>query len=263
MTDADWLAAIAAAPDDPLVRLVYADWLDDQGDPRGEQLRLDVELASRADNDPSAEPLRQRLTELVPGTDARWRAAICRVPVWVESGDPFRHPRRDSFNVDGPWYTCGECMACGLPEALAPTLLAPLRSGNRTTYFDRQPETPGEVRAACAATRACCVRDVRYGGTDPVVIQMLGNDPAYCDHLIPTEVPGLIQVDLPLDPRGTAVMTAAYRQHALRPRSGVGRCLDRLADLLGWVTITLLVTFFGFWMVVLVVQVVLHLIGKA
>lgn len=37
------LAAISAAPQDVLPRLVYADWLDERNDPRGEYLRLEVE----------------------------------------------------------------------------------------------------------------------------------------------------------------------------------------------------------------------------
>lgn len=183
MTDIDWLTAVAAAPDDPLTRLAYADWLDDRGDPRGEQLRLDVQLAALADDDPAAGPLRRRLAELVPGTDARWRAIACRVP--VEAGEPFQHPRRHPLNVGGPWYTCGDCLACEAPEAVAPDLLAPLGGGMSTTHFVRQPQTPAEVERACQAARVCCVDDLRYGGTDPVVIRMLGNNPAWCDHLLP------------------------------------------------------------------------------
>ena len=41
MTDEDhFLHAIRRKPDDALTRLVYADWLDERGDPRGEYLRL-------------------------------------------------------------------------------------------------------------------------------------------------------------------------------------------------------------------------------
>lgn len=42
--EAAFLAAIRANRDDELVRLVYADWLDERNDPRGEYLRLNVEL---------------------------------------------------------------------------------------------------------------------------------------------------------------------------------------------------------------------------
>jgi uncharacterized protein (TIGR02996 family) len=40
------LAAIAAAPDSDELRLIYADWLEEQGDPRGEYIRLQCRLAS-------------------------------------------------------------------------------------------------------------------------------------------------------------------------------------------------------------------------
>ena len=43
--DAAFLAKIRAAPKDNLVRLVYADWLDEQGRPGGDFLRTDCEIA--------------------------------------------------------------------------------------------------------------------------------------------------------------------------------------------------------------------------
>ena len=42
--EAAFLAAIAAEPADDTRRLVYADWLDERGDPRGEYLRLELQL---------------------------------------------------------------------------------------------------------------------------------------------------------------------------------------------------------------------------
>jgi uncharacterized protein (TIGR02996 family) len=44
MTDDDFIQAIVASPDDDELRLVYADWLEEQGDPRGDYLRLAVAL---------------------------------------------------------------------------------------------------------------------------------------------------------------------------------------------------------------------------
>jgi uncharacterized protein (TIGR02996 family) len=40
-----FVRAVLAAPDDPLPRLIFADWLDEQGDPLGELIRVRVELA--------------------------------------------------------------------------------------------------------------------------------------------------------------------------------------------------------------------------
>ncbi|WP_420125925.1 GNAT family N-acetyltransferase [Longimicrobium sp.] len=88
-------------------------------------------------------------------------------------------------NVPGPFYGTGDCMACGAPELEAPHLLAPLEGDNYHTYFVRQPATPDEVEQACRALESCCVAALRYGGRDPLIIQRLGNDPEFCDHLLP------------------------------------------------------------------------------
>lgn len=88
-------------------------------------------------------------------------------------------------NVPGPFYTTGDCLACDAPEHEAPDLLAPLSYCNSDTYFVRQPSTPDEVERACRALEVCCVAALRYGGTDPNIIRRLGNDPDYCDRLLP------------------------------------------------------------------------------
>ena len=88
-------------------------------------------------------------------------------------------------NVPGPFYTTGDCMACDAPEHQAPDLLEPLIGCNYDTYFIRQPSTPDEVERACRALEVCCVAALRYGGSDPDIIRRLGNDPDYCDRLLP------------------------------------------------------------------------------
>src|SRR5689334_3546187 len=88
-------------------------------------------------------------------------------------------------NVPGPFYTTGDCLACEAPESEAPDLLAPLTGDNGHTYFVRQPKTTKEVERACRALEVCCVAALRYGGTDPNIIRRLGNDPDYCDRLLP------------------------------------------------------------------------------
>ena len=52
MNDSDFLEAIETNPCDPTPRLIYADWLDDQGDPRGELIRLLVEVERDLDSHP-------------------------------------------------------------------------------------------------------------------------------------------------------------------------------------------------------------------
>lgn len=88
-------------------------------------------------------------------------------------------------NATGPFYTTGDCLACAAPEDEAPDLLAPLEGDNYDTYFVRQPETPEEIERTCRALEVCCVAALRYGGTDPAIIRRLGNDPEYCDNLLP------------------------------------------------------------------------------
>lgn len=88
-------------------------------------------------------------------------------------------------NVPGPFYTTGDCLACDAPEQEAPDLLAPLNGDNHDTYFVRQPKTTREIERACRAIEVCCVVALRYGGTDPNIIRRLGNEPDYCDNLLP------------------------------------------------------------------------------
>jgi uncharacterized protein (TIGR02996 family) len=44
--DAGFLQALLAAPEDDALRLVYADWLEERGDPRGEYLRCQCARAA-------------------------------------------------------------------------------------------------------------------------------------------------------------------------------------------------------------------------
>jgi ferredoxin len=87
-------------------------------------------------------------------------------------------------NVSGPFYTTGECLACGIPEHEAPELFAPLDDDNYQTYFVRQPVTSAEVERACRAAEGCCVGAVRYGGQDAAIIRRLGNTHDYCDYIV-------------------------------------------------------------------------------
>ena len=63
MDEEDFIRAILASPDDDTLRLVFADWLEDQGSPRGEFIRLHCELANTEDTDRRVQ-LRRRLSTL-------------------------------------------------------------------------------------------------------------------------------------------------------------------------------------------------------
>ncbi len=69
------LAGVVAAPDDDLPRLVYADWLDENGDPaRAEFIRLQCWIAERERTAPvpDADPDRRREGELLNDHERDW-----------------------------------------------------------------------------------------------------------------------------------------------------------------------------------------------
>jgi uncharacterized protein (TIGR02996 family) len=67
-----FLHEILAHPDDDAPRLIYADWLDEHNDPRGEFIRIQCALAQLSDEDPHRWPLEQREQELLREHEAKW-----------------------------------------------------------------------------------------------------------------------------------------------------------------------------------------------
>src|SRR5579884_1262936 len=67
-----FLHDILAHPDDDAPRLIYADWLDEHNDPRGEFIRVQCALAQLSDEDPRRWPLEQREQELLRDHEAKW-----------------------------------------------------------------------------------------------------------------------------------------------------------------------------------------------
>jgi uncharacterized protein (TIGR02996 family) len=90
MPDRDaFLNTIAASPADDGPRLVYADWLEEQGDAdRAEFIRLQIDLARTEDDDDPPRPAKQRRVEAL--LTAHWRDWL--TPVVEALGDP--PPRR-------------------------------------------------------------------------------------------------------------------------------------------------------------------------
>jgi uncharacterized protein (TIGR02996 family) len=78
---ATFLAAIRAAPDDDTPRLVFADWLDERGDPLGEFVRVQVELERIRDelDDPRAQALRRREEELLERHADEWNGGVAGI----------------------------------------------------------------------------------------------------------------------------------------------------------------------------------------
>lgn len=79
--DAEFLAAIRAAPDDNLPRLVYADWLDEHHRPEGAYLRAECEFFAFMPTDPHRDEAQARMREAGEGIDPKWIAAISRTVI--------------------------------------------------------------------------------------------------------------------------------------------------------------------------------------
>lgn len=74
MEKAAFLEAIRAQPDDDVVRLVYADWLEERGEPLGAFIRAQVRLAQLPKDDPEVPGLRALERELLEAHRAEWLA---------------------------------------------------------------------------------------------------------------------------------------------------------------------------------------------
>jgi uncharacterized protein (TIGR02996 family) len=71
--DAGFLQDIAANPHDDAPRLIYADWLDDHGQPvRAEFIRLQIALAQMRDDDPARDALAERERVLLNEHQMDW-----------------------------------------------------------------------------------------------------------------------------------------------------------------------------------------------
>jgi uncharacterized protein (TIGR02996 family) len=83
-----FLAAIRAAIEDDIPRLVFADWLQENGEEeRAELIRLQCELARAAHDDPNNSSRQRRIDELL---NTNWDNWVAGFPGWVQR-DRFRH----------------------------------------------------------------------------------------------------------------------------------------------------------------------------
>src|SRR6516162_3839088 len=74
--EAAFLHAIAAHPDDAVSRLVYADWLEDHDDSRGQFLRLHLALRNLPPDHPHRTGGEHELSVLRRGLALDWLAVI-------------------------------------------------------------------------------------------------------------------------------------------------------------------------------------------
>ena len=78
--DDGFLAAIRQDPDDDTPRLVYADWLEERGDPRAEFLRVECEVRKLPSGDERFSSLWARFYALLRALDPDWVALVRRAP---------------------------------------------------------------------------------------------------------------------------------------------------------------------------------------
>jgi uncharacterized protein (TIGR02996 family) len=71
-----FLEAIREEPDDDAHRLIYADWLEERGDPRGAFIRAQVRLARTAADEPARPDLEDEVQDLLAEHGAEWAAPL-------------------------------------------------------------------------------------------------------------------------------------------------------------------------------------------
>lgn len=74
--EAGFLHAIKTRPGDRTARLVYADWLDERGDPRGDFVRLHLALGAAAPDHAERVAGEHELSQLRKECDASWLAVV-------------------------------------------------------------------------------------------------------------------------------------------------------------------------------------------
>jgi uncharacterized protein (TIGR02996 family) len=97
-----FIEAILADPNDEAPRLIYADWLEERGDPRGEYLRLDTVLARLPGDDMRRAGDLSRLKELRTGIDPEWAAVVDRTRIEGCAQVEYEGRYRVRFDVECP-----------------------------------------------------------------------------------------------------------------------------------------------------------------
>jgi uncharacterized protein (TIGR02996 family) len=95
-----FLETILDNPGDDGPRMVYADWLEEQGDPRAEFIRAQLKLANMTEADPEWEQVSDRESELLIAHGDKWRAEI---PEFARKGCEFRRGFVAQVSIWTPW----------------------------------------------------------------------------------------------------------------------------------------------------------------
>jgi uncharacterized protein (TIGR02996 family) len=88
MRKADFVAAICASPEDDALRLVYADWLDENGEEaRAEFIRLQLQMEGLHRREPARRALEERANTLLKEHRETW---LRELPEWARKHAEFR-----------------------------------------------------------------------------------------------------------------------------------------------------------------------------
>src|SRR5262245_52142937 len=101
-----FLQAILENPDDDTPRLVYADWLEERDDPRGEFIRVQCRLAELDEDDPQRRDLQRREYELLANHWGEWAGPLVgRVRRWRYRRGFVEQVRMEAgqFLKEAPW----------------------------------------------------------------------------------------------------------------------------------------------------------------
>src|SRR4051812_37951456 len=80
-----FMEAVCETPEDDAPRLVFADWLDDDGQPqRAELIRLQCRLAKMGEWDEGREGLARREKELLDAHGKKWAKPVAKFTTRVE-----------------------------------------------------------------------------------------------------------------------------------------------------------------------------------
>jgi uncharacterized protein (TIGR02996 family) len=107
--------ALVESPRDLALWLVYADYLEEQGDPRGEFMKVQIALEDEARSKPERDALRQREAELLAAHQREWLGALA--PLVLDAEPFYRDLRRLNAQFTRGWFTGLACQSLSVNEA--------------------------------------------------------------------------------------------------------------------------------------------------
>jgi len=229
--EARLLAAIRARPDDDAPRLVYADWLGDRGDPRGELIAVQCARAGMERDDEARVPFEVRERELRRRHDPVWRAWLDQFP-GIRRAEPRRGLIDRVVCTEDTFATRAEALFAAAPALTelyltdgdgpprqVPPQLARVRS--------IRPATPGYAGAILASPHAAGLAAIELD-REAATLEVMAA-------LTAVDRPALERVDLGgLDDRRLRALASWSGMARLRIlRVGYGRVQGAVEELVG------------------------------